>query len=110
MPALTNIVAAAVISLAATTAKPPENSGADICTALGVLAQQAMLARQAGVPMSTLLGMVRSEPAGFAEVARSIVIAAYETPRFSTPTVQRRAAEDHRDWAERECFAGLRDG
>jgi hypothetical protein len=106
MPTLKHIALIAALALPTIPAK----ADTETCTLLGQLAEQVMLNRQAGVPLSSTLAIAPDNNSAFAVLFRSIITSAYDTPRWHTPSMQRRAAEDHRDMAEQACFRAARDG
>jgi hypothetical protein len=106
MLTLKHLALIAALALPATPAK----ADTETCVLLGQLAEQVMLNRQAGVPLSASLGVVPDEDTAYAALLRSITLSAYDTPRWHTPSMQRRAAEDHRDMAEQACFRAAQNG
>lgn len=90
----------AVIAALATT---PATAGdvKQTCKQYGGLSEQVMIARQNGVPLSTLMDVVTNE------MFEPLLIHAYQLPRYSTQSMQRRSIEDFRNAAETACFNGL---
>ena len=86
---LTLIIALTVTPLTAET---------DTCKLLGDVAETAMDRRQEGVSLSTLMGVIDGD------LVKSIIILAYEQPRYSSPEYQRRASEDFRNDVEAACY------
>ena len=71
---------------------------------IGELAEAIMTARQAGVTMSTAMGLMADDnPA--APLAKILVRQAYETPRYQTESVQRDVIIDFRNDTESMCYA-----
>ena len=71
----------------------------DPCQAVGSLAAQIMDHRQAGTSMSDLMAA-----AGHIELARLLIIEAYNIPRMSVPENQLREVQDFRNMAEAMCY------
>ena len=86
-------------------AETPQGS-APLCAVLGEIAENVMIARQNGAALSEM--MTVADAAGDDTSARQllteIILAAYETPRFSVEGNQRRAAQDHRAMVETTCY------
>lgn len=78
----------------------------DLCGTLGTHAEAIMEARQAGVSMQKMIEASGSipGPAAAKEFTRSLVIKAFEHPRFSTESYKRRAIENFRDTVYLECI------
>ena len=105
MPTLKHIALIAALALPAA----PTRADTETCTLLGKLAGQVMANRQAGIPLSSALAIAPDDGSTFAVMFRGIIMSAYDTPRWHTPSMQRRAAEDHRDMAEQACFRATRN-
>jgi hypothetical protein len=95
-----NITFAALALVAATTAAPSEASQ-DRCEVIGQMAENIMQNRQRGISMSRMMGV-----AGDVEIARLLVIEAYDVPRMSMPENQQREVEDFRNMVEAMCYKG----
>lgn len=79
-----------------------------LCATIGDIGNEVMLNRQLGVSMGTLLAPIANDDADkFTQNMRNIVVTAFDTPRYQTESMRRIAAEEHRNWAERECFKTL---
>lgn len=75
------------------------------CEGFGRLAEELMVARQMGVPMSRVMEV--AEAAWGDEdvnLLRQMVVLAYEVPRYATDEYQRRAIEDYRNEVELACY------
>ena len=68
------------------------------CVGAGDLAEVAMKARQAGMPMSSALDGQGND------VVRKIIMGAYDKPRFMTQTHKRQAVQNYRIEWERRCY------
>lgn len=77
----------------------------EVCKTLGDLGATFMQARQKGIPLSDLMEVFPESPDDYtAELARTILFAAYEQPRFSTEDIQLQAISEFRDAIELECY------
>lgn len=92
----TTLAALALVAAASTAETQPAQ---DICHVIGNLAQQIMENRQDGVSMSQMMAT-----SGDVELARLLVIEAYNIPRMSHPDNQRREVQDFRNMAEMLCY------
>jgi len=77
-----------ILAIYAGSAKAEEK---DHCLQISSLAESIMTGRQMGLPMSKMMGVTDLD------LARTMVIEAYEHPRFSTEQVKKRAIGDFRD-------------
>lgn len=68
------------------------------CGKASQLAEETMLARQAGVSIQKMMDACQKD-----DLFESFVIRAYDTPRFSTAKHQKQAADDFRDRVYVEC-------
>jgi hypothetical protein len=79
------------------------------CEGFGQLAEELMIARQMGVPMSRVMEVAE---AGWGDedvdLLRQMVVMAYEVPRYATDEYQRRAVADYRNEVELACYQALR--
>jgi len=73
----------------------------DPCTIWGELAATIMELRQGGINMGTAMNATDNE------LARMLVIAAYETPRFSTEGYKQQAIEDFANEVMMVCYKEL---
>ena len=84
-----------------------EASKAEICQAVGDMAENVMTQRQEGSKMSDMLRIYDEEfaalPAAAEEMSR-LTILAFEHPLFSTDEAKREAAIEFRNQAELGCF------
>ena len=84
------------------------------CKGLGGLAETTMAERQKNVPMSEMIKRIKSiHSSGILgdvpfneETLVSMVIAAYQQPRFSAPEVQKESIADFRNGIELLCYTG----
>ena len=72
------------------------------CTVQGGLAETIMTARQEGVAMSKLIGILPQSVVG--NVTAKMVQTAYDEPRWNTERNQQRAIADFRNLIEATCF------
>lgn len=81
----------------------------ELCAMIGELAEVTMRARQGGVPMSQLMGILGNSdaPQEVASLVNSMVVMAYEQPRYRTAAVQADTVSDFRDRFEVMCFQTL---
>ena len=99
MPTIQTLTAAALLAISA-------NASAQSfpCEFVGKIAENLMKQHQEGVSLSivmrTLDGIAN---AGDRAENKALAIAAYDTPRFSTPEMQRRAINRFRDEALVKC-------
>lgn len=68
----------------------------EICANVATYAETLMDARHKGVPMQKLIEIAAENVAG-AKISRTMIIDAYESPRFTTPEIVRQSVEDFRD-------------
>jgi hypothetical protein len=87
-----------LITIAALTIACATASASSKCEVIGQLAYTSMDARQAGVSLTKLLSLPSSTALG-----KSILIEAYESPRFHTEEMQERAKVDFRNKWELAC-------
>jgi len=69
------------------------------CASFGDLAVTIMTGRQNGVALSTMM-----EIAAGNDIVRSIILSAYDKPRYSTPSVQNETIQDFRNDVELACY------
>ena len=74
------------------------------CIVVGMLAKQIMSARQSGVPMSKVLGVLDGEDANADGLTRKLTIQAYDYPRFSGSEHQERAITEFENEAMVMCY------
>jgi hypothetical protein len=96
-----NMTFAALALVAASFTTETTQTLQDRCQAIGNLAEGIMMGRQRGISMSHMMGV-----AGDMELARLLVIEAYDVPRMSMPENQRREVEDFRNMVESICYKG----
>ena len=99
-------------AFAATTISAQAAEKADpkvLCGAMASLAEIAMTRRQDGTSMGDLLNLIeaKGDNPALIEVARKVVLIAYETPHYTTEEVQQRTIGDFRDQMHLECLKGL---
>ena len=73
-------------------AKEPQVSKEDFCTSSYELAEQIMIARQSGVPLTRLLSLVNNSQDGTPDLKnrwKEIIIESYEYPLFSGENYKR---------------------
>ncbi|MEI9405904.1 hypothetical protein [Mesorhizobium argentiipisi] len=77
------------------------------CTALGGLARSIMDKRQGGVDMSQIMSAIESiSNEEFKPVARSMVIMAYNTPRWNGEELKQQAISDFSNQVQVACYQG----
>ena len=106
MKAIKTLIAAALIagSMSAT-AEEAAMEKSELCPVIGDTAEMIMKARQAGMPMSQLMGLVSESMEGSMQRASSaMVLAAYKVPKYSGAKYQASAAHDLRTEFELMCY------
>lgn len=93
------LITTALLALSTTT------YAADICPTLGELARNTMSARQAGVPMSKIMGIAQGNA-----IAERIARDAFQQPRFSSDEYQTKAKEDFQAKWESICYEATAKG
>lgn len=86
------------ITFALTLAASPLTAETDVCAQAGSLAAKIMEARQVGVPVSAVISIFEDDN------MTAIILAAYQTPRFSSDEYQQRAIADFRNEIEVICY------
>lgn len=76
------------------------------CAEIADLAGSMMRNRQAGIDMSEMIAIVAKS--GVGELVTPIVIAAYEQPRFDTPSYQKKAITDFKNEVMLACMKGVK--
>lgn len=75
------------------------------CEQFGELAESIMKSRQTGVPLSSLMNVIKDTPETDGnEIFRNMIVMAYDEPRYSSDNMQRRAIEDYRNLWELGCY------
>jgi hypothetical protein len=98
------IAATATIALAAS-AKADDTT--EFCKSVGEYSRSVMKNRQADVPMSDMMEVLdrkHDAPEGVKNVARKMIILAYEQPDFSTEENQKEAIAEFGNEAELACY------
>lgn len=83
-----------------------------VCHKMGALAAQIMEARQTGLPAGTLFEVVKkttTEGGDLANVAKKLILAAYEVPRFGTREFQIQAVHDFQSKMFLACYRAKDD-
>lgn len=75
-----------------------------LCSTLGKTAELILDLRESGMPLSRVLELTTTSEPEMAKVAREMVLAAYDLPRFSTPAMKERQSQDFRNQVELMCF------
>lgn len=101
-----HLILALAIGLASPVAAQT-NPAPDTCAQFGEMAHSMMLARQNGVPMSTLMAVTPQVDPALTTLVQSLIAAAYAIPRFSTEEYRQRAATDFRNEVERACYGAM---
>jgi len=75
------------------------------CSSISTLATSIMRSRQNGLPLTTLMDVValKSKEAMTGDMARRMILQAYDQPRFSTDSYKARAVIDFANEAALEC-------
>lgn len=80
------------------------------CESIYKAAEQVMEARQAGVAMPKMMGLVTNFEGvtdGFKSAYKSIIIAAYEQPQYSTEKMQQRTVTKFANNISLQCYKEL---
>lgn len=77
----------------------------ETCSTVGELATTIMESRQSGASMAKLMEAV---PEGGSYI-ETLIISAYDVPRYSTERMQKKAVEEFRDEVYLECVKALRE-
>ena len=80
------------------------NAQADVCPALGSLAEKIMDNRQAGHSMSKQLTAL--EGSTLSDAVKPIVVLSYETPKFNSPKYQQEAVTEFGNEIMLACYKG----
>ena len=72
----------------------------DLCNALEEMAMSIMEARQTNIPMSKIYEITKDNP-----ITKSLTIAAYDLPRFSTEEYQQNSINDFGSKAFKSCIS-----
>lgn len=79
-----------------------------VCSMMGTMAKEIMLTRQAGVPMSEVRGKLLAQPSNPAnQLIATVILEAYQEPRYSVEENQQRAADDFRNKVELSCYSNF---
>lgn len=76
----------------------------EMCNSLSEAAKSTMERRQEGVSMRKVMEIAKGN-----KLLESVVISAYDSPRYSTEEMQARSVEDFRDKWYLECIKSQRD-
>lgn len=88
-------------------AQAPEELNA-LCSSVGNIAEEVMIARQEGTTMSEMMTLATESGEGlFQEILTDAVKRAYAEPAFRTEDMQRAAIRDFRNTFELECYQSL---
>lgn len=77
-----------------------------MCNSVASIAETIMKARQDGVSMAKMMEI--PEPEGSNGLGEGLIIAAYESPRYSTEEMQTRSIEEFRDKAYLQCVKAIK--
>lgn len=86
------------------TAAQTQSDYMELCREISNLAESIMSNRQSGASMVQMMDIADGNG-----LAQSLVAAAYEEPRYSTPQYQQEAISDFRDQAYLECYRAVSD-
>lgn len=81
-----------------------------VCFALGDLARIIMESRQAGVTIDRALEIAAKGEPPFSDIARGLVIKAYNHPIYTVPEIIESAASKFRTSAVVKCLSIVREG
>lgn len=95
------ITAALMSATMASTAMADESG----CTGLASLAGSMMKNRQVGTDLSLMVDLVSKSTAK--DLAMPILLAAYEQPRFDSPSYQQKAISDFKNEVMLSCMKGV---
>lgn len=73
----------------------------ELCASVSTTAAEIMKARQNGVAMSKLIEIFKKDDAA---IFRRLTISAYESPRYSTESMQEKSIQDFENKAFLDCY------
>lgn len=83
----------------------------EVCKSVGDLAQQSMINKQLGVPMSAMMAsMATVYQGGALEVMQKMIVDAYSSPDFSTDNMKKKQVVEFRNRNELGCYVGIQAG
>ena len=85
-------------------AKDEKNSSDGLCSSVSTTAAEIMKARQNGVAMSKLIDLFKKDDAA---IFRRLTISAYESPRYSTESMQEKSIQDFENKAFLDCYKAM---
>lgn len=100
----TFLLAAFLWSASLPAAAQTESDYMELCREISTLAESIMSNRQSGTSIVQMMDIADGNG-----LAQSLVAAAYEEPRYSTPQYQAEAISDFRDQAYLECYRAVSD-
>lgn len=80
------------------------NDWRSTCKLISSLAETVMVNRQNGVSM---VKMMETAKGAVKDMTETLIMSAYDKPRFSTDEMQKRSVEDFRDQAYLECIKAI---
>lgn len=97
------IALSAVVALSSSSIAHADMS-VEICTSVGVLAENIMGARQNGIPMSLVMKKMTETSPEIKDFLRDMIVDAYDVPMFNTNKYKELAKVQFRDANELACF------
>jgi len=76
------------------------------CDSYGELAESIMSGRQSGTSMAKMMKVIGDNEGS--DLFEKLIIAAYDSPRYSTEGMQKRSIEEFRDEVYLECAKAMR--
>lgn len=98
------VLLACSLAFAASAQEPPKVDWQTKCESASRLAKTIMEGRLAGVSMSEMMSIAKE-----GGLSHTMIIEAYDSPRYQTPAMQRRAVEEFRDKWYLLCVKALRE-
>lgn len=96
------IILTALLAALPFAAQAEQPKAAELCPDIESFASTVMSTRQSGASMSDMMAAANGN-----EMLQKIVSKAFETPRFTTESVSRRATEDFANKIAAECYREL---
>lgn len=97
------LILAALLSATVTAAHAEEH----ICESFGKLAETIMKARQSDMPLNKMMSAIPKMNESIQPIARTMILEAYDGPKYSSSEYQQRAMASFRNDAELACYKGM---
>ena len=90
---------------------PPVYAGdwRELCGTIEKLATTIMKGRQSGMSMAKMMEITAEKHIeGVTDLLEKLIIAAYDSPRYNTKSIQKRTVEEFRDKVYLKCVKSIR--